>query len=158
VWYVRHPGGPRGRQIGAYVQSHDLMPTALDLLGIPFACEGQSVWPLVTGQATSLRDHIVCGWAGFTNGPAGGTATVRDGKWRYTVMANDPGKLEELYDLAGDPEEERNVVAEHPDVVALQRSRIETVIGGPLPAQFIEVCDPAPSPMAQFIGARSRNV
>lgn len=158
VWYVRHPAGPRGMQIRAYVQSHDVMPTILDLLGVSYPCEGQSVWPLVTGEKSVLREYIVGGWAAFTSGPAGGTATVRDDRWRYTVMANDPSKLEELYDLANDPQEERNVVAQHPDVVSLQRSRIEAIVGQPLPARFAEVCDPAPAPLAQFLAARNRTV
>ena len=154
IWYVRHPGGPRGQEINAYVQSHDVVPTILALLGVPYETEGTSAWPLVTGETDQLRDYIVGGWAAFTQGSAGGSATVRDDQWRYTVMTHDPASLEELYHLPSDPEEESNVLNAHPDVAALQRERIEAIVGQPLPAQHNEVCDSAPPPLAAYLAAR----
>lgn len=40
---------------------------------------------------------------------------VRDGKWKLLVNADGTGA--ELYDLLADPKEEKNVAADHPDVV-----------------------------------------
>ena len=156
VWYLRHPDGPANRQVTAYAQSHDVMPTILDLLGVPYEAEGVSAWPLVTRERDSLRDYIVCGWAGFASGRAGGSATVRDGRWRYSTMTHLADAPEELYALEQDPAEESNVASAHPDIVALQRERIEAVVGQPLPAEHNEVCDPAPAPMAQYMAARKR--
>ncbi len=154
IWYLRHPDGPNARQIDAYVQSHDVMPTILEVLGIPYEAEGMSAWPLVTGEVPRLRDHIVGGWASFTNGSAGGSATVRDDHWRYSVMTHTADGPEELYDLLVDAEEETNLAAQRPEVVSAQKARIEALIGQRLPARHNEVCDPSPSPMAAYMSAR----
>jgi hypothetical protein len=41
-------------------------------------------------------------------------------------------------------------------VVALQRRRLEAVVGQPLPAQLNEVCDPAPAAMARWLRRRAQ--
>jgi hypothetical protein len=43
---------------------------------------------------------------------------------------------------------------QHPQVAALQRRRLEAVVGQPLPAQLNEVCDPAPAPMSIYLRKR----
>ena len=102
-----------------------------------------------------MRDHVVIGWAAFSNGPATGRASVRDDLWNYTVSLDDVEK-EELFDLSADPDEDTNVVHDHPEVVALHRGRVEAVIHQPLPAVFNEVCDPALAPSAMFVNGRKR--
>jgi arylsulfatase A-like enzyme len=156
VWYMRHPGGPHGKQIDAYVQSHDLMPTILDLLDIERPMEGMSAWPLVTGETDSQRDHIVGAWALFGQGNASGLVSVRDDRWRYTIVDSDPEAEPELYDLAADPAERTNVASDHPDVLDRQRERVEAVVGKPLPVRHVEVCDPSPSPMGYYMYRRER--
>lgn len=153
VWYMRHPDGPAGQKIDAYVLSHDLMPTILELLDLEFELPGQSVMPLVRGETEKLRDYIVCGWAEWASGKAAGAATVRDDRWRYSVMTTQPDE-QVLYDLQADEAEENDVLAEHPDVVRMQRDRIEKLLGQPLPAQYNEVCDPEPGPVHKFFSAR----
>jgi len=153
--YVRHPDGPRGRQIDAFVQSHDLLPTVMRLLDVPYAnVDGSDAWSLVTGEREQLRDHVVTGWAGFVEGNAGGRASVRDDEWNYvvTVHAEDPAP--ELYHLPSDPEERHNVHDRYPAVVARQRARLEAVLGQPFPARLNEVCDPAPPPLHHWLASR----
>jgi arylsulfatase A-like enzyme len=153
--YVRHPNGPRGTQIDAFVQSHDLMPTALRWLEVPYAnVDGQDAWTLVTGERDTLRDHVVIGWAGFVSGNAGGRASVRDDKWNYAVTVHEADPEPELYYLPSDPDEAHNVHDQHPEVVARQHARLEAVVGQPVPAQLNEVCDPASPPMHFFLHHR----
>jgi uncharacterized sulfatase len=153
-WMVRYPDVCK--RISGFVQAHDLLPTVLGLLDIPCqAVDGTDVWPLATGEADAVRDHVVIGWASFSTGPATGRASVRDDQWNYTVSLNDVNN-EELFDLVADPDENTNVAADYPDVVALQRSRIQAVIHQPLPATFNEVCDNAPAPSAMFVQGRRR--
>ena len=154
VWQMRHPGGPHGKRVDAFVQSHDVMPTILDLLDVPCQTDGQTVWPLVTGEAESIRDTIVIGWAEFSTGNATARVSVRDKKWNYVTAVGRKEEAPELYDLAADPEEDHNVIAEHPDVVAEMRSHIETLIGEPLPGTMNEVCDPGSAPIGVY--ARQR--
>ena len=154
VWQMRHPAGPAGKRVDAFVQSHDVMPTILDLLDVPFETDGQSVWPLVTGAAESIRDTIVCGWAEFSNGNATARASVRDAKWNYVVAVGKQDENPELYDLAADPDEEHNVIDQHPGVVAGRRRHIEALIGQPLPGVMNEVCDPEPAPIGVYAQRR----
>ncbi len=154
---IRHPDGPRGETVAPFVQSHDLMPTLLRLLEVPYAnVDGQDAWALVTGEKEALRDHIVTGWAGFVEGNAGGRAAVRDDAWNYVVTVHEEDPEPELYDLRADPDEVTNVHDAHPDVVPRQRARLEAVLGQPLPARLNEVCDPSAAPLARYLRARTR--
>ncbi len=153
--YIRHPDGPRGTEINAFVQSHDLMPTLLRLLDVPYAnVDGEDAWTLVTGERESLRDHIVTGWAGFTVGNAGGRAAVRDDDWNYITSVHEEDPAPELYDLHADPGETHNVHDDHPDVIVRQRRRLEAVVGQPLPAHLNEVCDPSPAPFRVYLESK----
>lgn len=153
--YIRHPDGPRGKAIDAFVQSHDLMPTLLRLLDVPYAnVDGSDAWSLVTGERKQLRDHVVIGWASFVTGNAGGRASVRDDEWNYVATVHEAQPSPELYHLPTDPEETENIVDRCPEVAAMQRQRLEAVVGQPIPAQLNEVCDPAAPPMHIFLRQR----
>jgi len=153
--YIRHPDGPRGKAIDAFVQSHDLMPTLLRLLDVPYAnVDGSDAWSLVTGERKQLCDHVVIGWASFVTGNAGGRASVRDDEWNYVATVHEAQPSPELYHLPTDPEEKENIVDRYPEVAAMQRQRLEAVVGQPIPAQLNEVCDPAAPPMHIFLRKR----
>ena len=87
--------------------------------------QGSSVWPLVTGERTGLRDYILAGW--------GPHASVRDDRWSYMTAWDEEEPNPRLYDLQADPEERHNVHSERPEVAATMRRRLETHLGGPLP-------------------------
>ena len=126
---IRHPDRLfRDREVDAFTQNHDIAPTILDLAGLPDATEGMqgsSVWPLVTGERTGLRDYILAGW--------GPHASVRDDRWSYMTAWDEEEPNPRLYDLQADPEERHNVHSERPEVAATMRRRLETHLGGPLP-------------------------
>lgn len=101
----------KGRRVTDPVRSVDVMPTALDLLGIKAklpAIDGVSVAPLLSGATRQMNleaygealyplHHF--GWSDLR--------TLREG--RYKVIA---GPRPELYDLETDPRETRNVFAD----------------------------------------------
>jgi len=155
VWQMRHPGGPAGKVVDRFVQTHDVMPTILDLLDVPFETDGESVWPLVTGEKDTLRDTIVCGWAEFSDGNATARASVRTDKWNFVHAVGREEEAPELYDIVADPEENVNVVADHPDVVSELKRPIEALTGQPLEAPMNEVCDPSPVPRSIYNSYRS---
>ncbi len=155
VWQMRHPGGPAGKQVDAFVQSHDVMPTILDLLDVPYETDGQSAWPLVTGEAERLRDVIVCGWAEFANGNATARCSVRTDRWNFVHAVGREEKRPELYDLAADPEETTNVIDQHPDVAKELLRHIEALTGAPAQTRQNEVCDPEPSPIGVYMQCRT---
>lgn len=155
IWYMHHPDGPREHHVPGFVQSHDLLPTVLRLLRVPYAnVDGVDVWPLVTGERDAVRDHVVIGWAEFSQGNATARCSVRDDRWNYVVAVGRKDPSPELYDLEADPDETHNVHDAHPDVVARQRERLEAVVGQPLPGQLNEVCDPYWPPMQRYWQAR----
>jgi arylsulfatase A-like enzyme len=111
----------------------DWLPTLLDLAGVkertPSDIDGISLAPTLLGQSQPARLFL------YREFPAyGGQQSVRVGDWkgiRQNLMAGGGGKAKnkakaaaqpnmhiELYNLKSDPREEKDVSAEHPDMVA----------------------------------------
>lgn len=121
---MRGPGIAAGTTIGGTVRSIDLMPTVLDLLGLAAAT------PPLTGR--SVRGNVAPG------GPPPATPTyaesltpltsyqwsdlrvLREGSWKY-ILAPRP----ELYDLATDPGELKNLADAAPARARALRATLE---------------------------------
>jgi choline-sulfatase len=111
---VRGPGIPAGVRLAAAAQTVDLLPTTLELLGVPVPAgtklAGRSLAPGLRGTAP-LRDEptyaesllplLHFGWSDLRS--------LRDGRFKY-IEAPRP----ELYDLREDPHEQRNLSVEQP--------------------------------------------
>jgi arylsulfatase A-like enzyme len=110
---IRLPG-QLARTVTAMTETVDLLPTVCDVLDIPYRhrVQGQSLRPLLTGRARTVRDYAfaVSLWSAW---PA---YLVRDERWSLLLYRG--GKLKALYDLTKDPGQQRNVIAQHPDVAA----------------------------------------
>src|SRR5262249_18332036 len=102
--------GLRGRRVADLVRSVDVVPTVLELLGLPPAdgTEGQSVLPLMTGAVHELglaayaeavypRYHY--GWSDLRS--------LTSGRFKFSEAPRP-----ELYDLEQDPGERRNLYDE----------------------------------------------
>lgn len=127
-WMVRHPDLSGQHRVDGFVQNHDLVPTLLHLLGVPCPpLDGSVVWPWAD-EGAPARDHVVIGWDVH--------ASVRDRSWNLLVDTENPAAPARLYDLAADRREERDVAAAHPEIVARQLSRLEALLGAPLPARY----------------------
>ena len=120
---VRHPDSQfAGKRVGGLVSGIDVAPTFLEMLGINEhpPMDGTNFWPLATGEADAIHKRIFTGFRWF--------GMVRDLEWHYFQQMQkdaDPGKGPCLYDLKNDPKETKNVVEEHPDVVAESRRLLE---------------------------------
>ncbi|MFN2464025.1 MAG: sulfatase [Candidatus Dormibacteria bacterium] len=115
---IRWPGSlPASRQDGL-VQLIDIMPTVCEAAGIPIPAgvDGRSLLPLMRGEATVDRPGIPlseCTWQAKRGW------RTRDWKYIRNYDAGAYGHTEnELYDLAADPAEQRNVAQSRPDVAA----------------------------------------
>ena len=90
----------------------DFLPTALAAAEAtaPGNLDGVNLLPFLTGEkATAPHDTLF-----FRTGGPGGNNAVRRGNWKLVRL----GKGEpELYDLAADIGESKNIAAEHPQVV-----------------------------------------
>lgn len=101
----------------------DWLPTLLELAGgkdgIPQEIDGISLAPTLLGQSQPPRPFLYREFPGY-----GGQQSVRLGNWKGVRQNLAPkGKVAavvrtELYDLADDPGETRDVAAQHPNVVA----------------------------------------
>ena len=124
-----YPGKvPAGQRFTDFVQMKDIMPTILDLMGLKarLKFDGRSLRPLMQGkarqqepemyltEATWMRKH---GW--------------RTPEWKL-IHALEPDfhfKPEvELYNLITDPEENHNLAAQEPEVVAMLENRMQAHI------------------------------
>jgi len=117
--FVRWPaaGIGGGRDVDALAECQDLLPTLIDLCGLkaPAGAEfdGSSLAALLRGTAHRLDDRVlVVQYSRMRVGrPHQNDAAVMWRKWRLVG-----GK--ELYDLATDPHQDRNVIKDHPNIAA----------------------------------------
>jgi choline-sulfatase len=126
---VRGPGIVGGGRIDANVGLVDVLPTALDLLGVAvprgFQASGNSLAAALRGGAAPTPDSpqyaeslvplLHFGWSDLR--------VLRRGSWKY-VLAPKP----ELFDLASDPHEQRNLAAEQPARAAALRGTLATLL------------------------------
>jgi arylsulfatase A-like enzyme len=124
-WIGQIPPGTTSDRVTGF---EDWLPTLLELAGaaaaIPAGLDGISFAPTLRGRAQPERPFLYREFPGY-----GGQQCVRVGAWKAVRQKLTPrGKAKpgaglpqlntELYDLAQDPTESRNVAAEHPEVLA----------------------------------------
>ncbi len=113
---MRGPGVVPGARIDSLVQTVDLFPTVVEMLGLEAPANadlsGQSLAPALRGEpyrnepvsyAESLVPLLHFGWSDLRS--------IRRGKWKY-IQAPRP----ELYDLEADPMEIRNLADSEPEL------------------------------------------
>lgn len=147
---LRGPGGfTGGKAIDALISHIDLFPTICDLVGIPAPewLQGESLLPLVSGEAAEVRDAIFAEktyhvayepercirthrWKyirRFDDYPYPVLANTDDGPSKDLLLANGWANrlipTEQLYDLVFDPNEARNLADEPALAEVLQELR-----------------------------------
>jgi len=127
---IRHPEGlGANERVEAIVQPPDIFPTILEFLDVPIPSDihGKSIWPLVTGKVKKIHDFafsgrfpraagvdvVFDGWAGPDR--PGGPITVTDERWAF-ICTPEVGQSE-LYDLSADPNQRKNIINNHSDIV-----------------------------------------
>lgn len=64
-------------------------------------------------------------------------AGVRQGPWKLVWKTSLPSQVE-LFDLANDPGEKKNVAAEHPEIVAKLQQRVEQLSRESVPPLLLQ--------------------
>ena len=118
---VRWPGrAPAGRRVPHLVVHADLAPTLLDACGcpVPEKMEGKSLVPLISGASNDpVRPNVLvseeCTWQAKW--------AIRTDRWKLIKKRGPEPDLHglpprELYDLAADPDEFRNLAEDRPDI------------------------------------------
>ncbi len=122
---VRWPGHvPADRVSDAPVINTDWVPTLLELAGLSAApgLDGVSVAPLMLGRGPAPKRSLFWHFPHYTNQGSRPTGAMRSEDWML-VEYYDTGTVE-LYDLARDISERRNLAAQHPDRVAQMRAAL----------------------------------
>ncbi len=112
--FIRWPAQiAAGTQVTTPTAHIDLLPSLASACGVALPegveIDGRNIMPLATGSNADLGDEDTIYWQSAYN------QVVRRGDWKLQVSAR-PDKAW-LYDLASDPTEQVNLVAERPDVV-----------------------------------------
>jgi arylsulfatase A-like enzyme len=127
LFFIRHPAGKSAGQTSDYYAStHDVAPTILGALGIEPASpmEGQDLSMFLDEGEPAPRKHFTVGF--------------HDHVWtrdqRYVMFSRNDGSSAKLFDLQDDPQEDKNIAGDHPDIVQrLFNDYILKDAGGPLP-------------------------
>src|SRR5207237_197900 len=136
--FIRWPGGKLApREIDELAEVQDLLPTLLDLCEIqkPAAArfDGSSLAGLLRGGSSGegLRDRTLV--VQYGQKPEKYDSAVMWQKWRLV-------KGTELYDFKSDPGQQKNVAAEHADVLKQMRdyyekwwNEVEPLLADPVP-------------------------
>jgi arylsulfatase A-like enzyme len=133
--FVHWRGRIRGGQtIRETLHAADWYPTLAKLTGAPLEqklpLDGKDIWPVLTEGAKSPHEVLmVCG-------TRRGEAAVRMGDWKLVVGVGGKGKegAEELYNLAEDPGEKRNLAGERGEKVRELRARYEAMMEMAVPS------------------------
>ncbi|MGC1272568.1 MAG: sulfatase [Planctomycetaceae bacterium] len=129
---LRWPGQIEPRRYETLVSSIDLVPTILKAAGVdvPQELPGQSLLDVIAAGGETDRD-VVYGEIfehdiPDIDDPAAGLLYrwCREGDWKLIVSEKAEGSAE-LYDLANDPHETRNLAEEHPDRVTGLRKKLD---------------------------------
>jgi arylsulfatase A-like enzyme len=121
-WPGRVPAGLVSERVTGF---EDWLPTLLELAGargdVPGEVDGVSFAPTLLGRPQEPRPFLYREFPGY-----GGQQTVRVGDWKAVRqgLGSEGLPRTELYDLAADAGETRDVAGEHPEVVA----RLEAVL------------------------------
>ena len=113
---ARIPHAPEGLRIRGMRQHIDLAPTVMDLFGesIPEPFEGGSLMPHLLDETDEGYDAIYAAEASRMSKWA-----IHTGDWKF-LKNIDPGQYhidyDELYHIAEDPHESRNLIADHPEI------------------------------------------
>jgi arylsulfatase A-like enzyme len=124
-WFVRWPAGGigGGRAIEHLTAYIDVMPTLLDLCGVAPERDfhGVSLAPLLRGEPAdrALVERVIVTDTQRVPEPV---------KWRLSCVMQGDWRLvdrDQLYDLASDPNQRKDLAADHPGVVADLREAYE---------------------------------
>jgi len=122
---IQVPGDAlEAHRVADVVRTVDIFPTTLELLDVPEESQGRSLVPLMKGDSEPHPRPVWSHW------PAPGNQAFRWNDWKFiqTVFRarqREPDRFE-LYDLATDPRETKNLYRDRPEVFAkLSKARAQ---------------------------------
>jgi len=125
---IRGPGVKTpGRVIDAPAITNDLYPTLLALAGLPARpsqhLDGASLSPLLDGTGPVTRDALFWHFPHYHGSGSRPSSAIRAGDWKLIEWLED-GRVE-LYNLARDPGESRDLATSEPATAARLKLRLD---------------------------------
>ncbi len=110
---IKGPDIPASRVIDNIVSLIDIFPTVVDMTDIdaPDNLDGDSLMPLARGQTEDSRNWALALHTGTSSNTT--MFMLRRGEWKYVAY---PGYTPQLFNLANDPDEVRNLASSRNDV------------------------------------------
>ncbi len=134
---------PEGRVVDAVTRTIDIMPTVIDLAGLPIPdglqgrslvkrARGEESGPVPPAYCESGRNYFKENPRQYIEGTAGKWRMLRDGRFKIILIPRDPEPVWEMYDLEADPGETTNIVARDPaDAARLKEALLAIVADDP---------------------------
>jgi arylsulfatase A-like enzyme len=124
------PGKLMPGQVHTPLHAVDWMPTLCALVGARPAgnlkWDGADIWPVLANPQTAISPRTV-----YTAAPGFRAQAIRHGDWKLIISRADgkKGKTadEELFNLANDLSESKNLAADRPDILAQMKARLADV-------------------------------
>ncbi len=117
------PGHIKAQTVDGMIHAVDLYPTLAALAGASTAkckpLDGVNVWGTIAEGKASPRHEVIYNVEPFRGG-------VRQGDWKLIWRTLIPTSVD-LYNLAEDPYEQKNVAGLHPDKVAAMQERLNAL-------------------------------
>ena len=112
-----------GREVDEPLHVIDWYPTLVRLAGgsleQPLPVDGLDIWPTLVDGKPSPHEELLLNYF------PPGIGALRKGPWKLFVRDADDPPLTELFNLHDDPSESTNRAAEHPELVAELRARLD---------------------------------
>jgi arylsulfatase A-like enzyme len=132
IFMIRHPGGKgAGKTSDYFALTHDVAPTILGASGVepPDQMEGQDLSVLLDVGQPEPRPYVTAGFADH--------AWARDEAW--AMFARNDGSEAKLFNLTEDPNMNRDVAGDRPEVVSsMWNDYVLKDAGGSLPVTWPE--------------------
>jgi choline-sulfatase len=126
---------PADVKVHKRVQVLDIMPTVLDILGIPLVdkIEGNSLLPIMQGKPSHMRDfvfmesieeHFPGNKRVYMKGVRGKWRAMIVGDWKIIYVPHPENNIYELYNLKDDPAEHNNLMDKEPKKAEEMKNKI----------------------------------
>jgi Arylsulfatase A and related enzymes len=131
---IRTPAMHGGRRIDTPVSQADILPTILDLLGLPTpdGVDGLSLAPVLEGETAARRPifsmNFERAYAGRPLSDQPWSVAVIDWPWKFVLYNRQRDLQPELYNLQLDAGETRNLARSNPEQVKSLSSRIHAAL------------------------------
>lgn len=129
---VSWPSRLQAREVSVPMHVVDWMPTFCNLAGAKpddLKWDGQNMWPAISDPKAEPPDRTI-----YTAGPGFRAQAVRHGDWKLVVTqpggnkkSKSPSRQVELFNLAADPAESKNLASEQPSKLAEMQQRLADI-------------------------------